>query len=371
MESPGLLCRICVPLVAIIHSLLRPFSVLGKVGAKALSLALSCLLVGSVFPATLVWDPNIDSVTAGYRVYAKGGLELLQFDVEKKTNLLLDFVKPGKGYSLYVVAYNGEGIESKPSSPLEYRGPIPFGWPTILAQPAAVTVRESYSALLYVQAAGFGLRFQWLKDGHDLPNATNLFLQIPSVSRAHVGHYSVRVANDLGEIESDMAPLSLLSQPTITNQVRLMNLRAGSPLILSIEAAGTPPLSYRWTKGSEFVQEGSEAELFVPSATLGDAGVYTVVVSNEFGSVSSEPIEVFVEEVQPPDLRIQRSGANLVLIIYGDAFVRYAVESLFVLDQNDWIPIAEVDADDQGQVAVPLTESDAAMQFFRVFELPN
>lgn len=368
VESRCLHGKISAPLVTTVRKLLSTFCLVPARALKSFVFLVSHFLAATVFSATLVWDANRDAVTAGYRVYAKSGLETLTFDVGARTSLPLDFVKPGKDYQFHVVAYSFEGLDSDPSDVLEYNVPIPFGWPTLLMQPVSVAVSEGSNVFLVVQTAGIGVRFQWLKNGKELDGATNIFLSIPSVTSEHVGRYSVRVANVLGEVESEAAQLSLLTPPTIVHQDHGAHVRAGDPILLSVEASGTDPLTYRWMKGSELVQEGDDPLLFLSASSRADAGSYTVVVSNEFGSVSSDPIEVVVDAVQPPSVRIQRSDAGLFLVIQGYPATIYVIETLSALEQSAWIRYAEIETDEQGNAIFPLNPEMESVQLFRILE---
>ena len=368
MECRRLVGKISAPLVTIIRNLLRVICLVPARPIKSCVFVLSHLLATTIFSATLVWDANKDSVTAGYRVIAKAGVEILSFDVGASTSLSLDFAKPGRVYLFQVVAYSYDGFESDPSDLLEYDVPIPFGWPTLLKQPVSSALREGEPAFFGVQISGIAGRFRWLKNGEEIPGATNIFLSIPSVTPAHVGHYSVRVANLLGEIESEPAELSLLLPPTIASQSRVVRVREGDPIFLSIHADGTDPLTYRWTKDSELVQEGDAPLLFLSESSPADAGSYEVAVSNEFGSALSEPIEVIVEQVQPPSVRIQRSDTELVLVIHGYPSAIYVIETLSVLEPSAWVPFAEVVTDEQGNAIYPLNPGTESVQLFRIFE---
>ena len=363
--------KICAPLVTAVRNLLHIFCRVLPRASKASFLVVCHLLATTAFSATLVWDANEDSVTEGYRVIARTGVETLSFDVGSSNRLALDFAKPGRLYLFHVVAYSYDRIESDPSNLLEYDVPIPFGWPTLLTQPLSLALGEGAPAFFVVQTAGINIRFQWLKNGQEIPGATNIFLSIPSVTPAHVGHYSVRVANILGEIESEAAELSLLLPPRITAQSRAVRVREGDPLLLSAEADGTAPLIYRWTKGSEIVQEGEQPRLFLMASKVTDAGFYQVEVSNEFGSAVSDLIEVVVDPVQPPSIRIQRSESELVLVIQGYPSAIYMIETHSTLAESTWIPIAGVETDEQGHAVYPLRPDQGMAQLFRIFELGN
>ncbi len=327
-------------------------------------LALAQLLEVTLCSATLFWDANKDSITAGYRVYVRRGLERFQFDVGAQTNLVLDFVKPGSNYKFEVTAYTRRNVESAPSDILDYLVPIPFGWPVFLRQPEPLDVVEDAPAFFVVQVAGIDLKYQWAKDGVDIPGATNIFLSIPSVSKTDSGLYSARAINLLGEVESEAVALSLLSPPTIVRQERLIQRRVGDAFSLWIDAAGTAPLEYTWFKGSTMLKEGAGPDLLIPEATLSDAGFYTVIVSNRIGSVTSLPIEVIVAEVKPPVVRVENFDSALLLTVSGDPFSSYAIEALSDLESS-WVFFADIIADEEGGASIVINADEGMGRFFR------
>jgi beta-glucanase (GH16 family) len=74
--------------------------------------------------------------------------------------------------------------------------------------------------------------------------------------------------------------------PTITTQPASQNVEPGRAATFTVTASGTAPLHYKWMKGP--VQVGSDSATFtIASALAGDAGGYTVIVSNMVGNQAS------------------------------------------------------------------------------------
>ncbi|MGA2557368.1 MAG: immunoglobulin domain-containing protein, partial [Verrucomicrobiota bacterium] len=62
----------------------------------------------------------------------------------------------------------------------------------------------------------------------------------------------------------------------------------GGNATLSVTATGAAPLNYSWyLNATNLVQNGTNASFMVSSMSVGDAGQYTVVVTNAYGSVTS------------------------------------------------------------------------------------
>ncbi len=81
--------------------------------------------------------------------------------------------------------------------------------------------------------------------------------------------------------------------PTIIQQPQSLSLYPNQTASFAVQAQGNPPLGYRWRKGTTFLADnpnliGSQTtNLTIPAVGAGDAGNYTVVVSNSIGSVTS------------------------------------------------------------------------------------
>ncbi len=86
-----------------------------------------------------------------------------------------------------------------------------------------------------------------------------------------------------------------LAAPVIVAQPTSLILNPGQSGTLAVTAAGTPPFSYEWRRGSVPIP-GANGSTY--SATA--AGTYSVVVSNAFGSAISSNAEVIVSATPIP-----------------------------------------------------------------------
>jgi hypothetical protein len=64
----------------------------------------------------------------------------------------------------------------------------------------------------------------------------------------------------------------------------------------SVTAGGTPPLSYQWFHGTSLLSEQTATTLTVTNLQTTDAGTYQVVVSNAFGTMTSAPAALTVND---------------------------------------------------------------------------
>jgi hypothetical protein len=62
---------------------------------------------------------------------------------------------------------------------------------------------------------------------------------------------------------------------------------AGQDVVFAVGAFGLPAPAYQWQKNGVAISGATGSTLFLPGAQAGDAGNYSVVVSNAIGSVTS------------------------------------------------------------------------------------
>lgn len=133
---------------------------------KLLGALLFLIAICSVQAATLVWDPNLESDIAGYKVYFRVGTSnaayLPPIDVGNKTNYVLTNLVFGTQYFLNVSAYNTAGVESELSDTLPFKPAqgIPPG-PAILSAGAVKTNGQWMISASWSAAAD-----QWAVDGY-------------------------------------------------------------------------------------------------------------------------------------------------------------------------------------------------------------
>lgn len=91
---------------------------------------------------------------------------------------------------------------------LQYHAKRSGALPRITAPPAAQAVAAGSQASFQVSTKGPGhLRYQWYFNGALVPGATNSILNLPAVSVAQAGDYSVTVRNQAGEVTTPVARL--------------------------------------------------------------------------------------------------------------------------------------------------------------------
>jgi len=139
--------------------------------------------------------------------------------------------------------------------------------------------------------------------------STSNLLTLVNVLGADAGAYTVVVSNVAGAVTSTPPAMLTVIDPVITAQPVSRTNHAGSTAVFSVQAQGTAP-DYQWYKKGVPVSGGTQTELVLAGVTEGDAGVFSVVVSNAYGSVSSTAATLTVWD--PPVITtVPADGTNL------------------------------------------------------------
>ena len=179
-------------------------------------------------------------------------------------------------------------------------------WLAITTQPASASVTAGNPATFtVVPDANPAATLQWQSspDGTtwtDLAGATSASYTTDATSLSNSDtQYRCVLSNATGSINSNAATLTvtaLVVAPAITTQPANASVTAGSPASFSVVATGTEPLHYQWKKGTTNVGTDSATYSIATTAT-GDAGSYTVTVSNSASSVTSNAATLTVNAV--------------------------------------------------------------------------
>ena len=84
--------------------------------------------------------------------------------------------------------------------------------------------------------------------------------------------------------------------PTILTQPQGRSVNSGASTAFSVQAAGTEPLSYRWRFNGAALANATNTSLTLTNINLLRAGAYTVVITNNFGAVTSAVAMLNVDE---------------------------------------------------------------------------
>lgn len=252
------------------------------------------------------------------------------------TNLTIADLQAGDAGSYQLVVTNNYGADTSAVAVLTVLLP-----PTIVTAPTNQVALQGGTAVFQVVASGTApLSYQWQRSGTNLVNGgrysgvNSSTFQISSILYNDPDNYEVVVSNAYGQATSPPATLSLVYAP-----YTLLGVQPGSQSVplngtatFTVDLGGTPPLYLQWLKnGTNIPNDGrinpTNYSLVIPSVLPGDAGTYTVSVSNAYGSVVigsySGPGSLTV--LYPPSITFQPqnqsavAGSNATFDVFADS----------------------------------------------------
>jgi regulation of enolase protein 1 (concanavalin A-like superfamily) len=87
--------------------------------------------------------------------------------------------------------------------------------------------------------------------------------------------------------------------PTLDTHLAYIQTVEGMTEVIGTTAHGTSPLLYEWRKDGTIILGANTGYYTIENATLSDAGVYTLTVSNSLGTVSSDIVVNVLENTAP------------------------------------------------------------------------
>jgi hypothetical protein len=182
--------------------------------------------------------------------------------------------------------------------------PLPPVPPTIIAQPVSQSIQVGNNVSFSVGYTGDpSFKFQWYKNDIAIEGQTNSVFTISSASESDAGSYKITVKNDGGSVTSEAAVLTVIVPvaPTIITQPENKNVEVGGSTSLSVQAEGTQPLVYEWSKDGAALQTSMGNMLPIINAQVSNEGIYSVKVTNMAGSVTSNDVTVTVTTPVVPE----------------------------------------------------------------------
>ena len=224
--------------------------------------------------------------------------------------------------------------------------------PTVNILPPNLTVLAGSNAVFSANALGLPpLAYQWQNNQGVIAGATAPILPFFNIQPTNAGTYSVVVSNAYGSVTSAVATVTVVGAPIITNQpTALTAVTSGHSASFAVAAYGWPALAYQWQLDGANLQGATTSMLTLPNAFSANAGIYTVVITNVYGSVTSSParLTVLPLEIIAP---IRLADGQFQFTFDTASGVQYEVE--YSTNLTDWQPLMTVGGND-----APLTLTD-------------
>ncbi|MDB6064873.1 MAG: hypothetical protein JWR26_1081 [Pedosphaera sp.] len=268
-------------------------------------------LYGDTYPAEIVNQPKSLNAAVGSSV-------TFSVDVSNPTPVNYQWIKngvsiPGATYAQYSLfnvqfadagnysVYVNSALGGTTSSNAVLQVGIP---PSITQQPTNLTVNQGQSATFTAAASGTSLVYYWTINGTKtlVAGATNTTLTLNNVVPSQAANYYFVATNVFGSATSAPAALSILFPITILTNPADQVVPVGSTAYFSVIASGNP-LNYQWLKDGTPIP-GANADIYSrTNLTLADAAGYSVIVSNQFGGMTSSVAKLSVG--YPPVITLQ------------------------------------------------------------------
>jgi hypothetical protein len=155
------------------------------------------------------------------------------------------------------------------------------------------------------------------------------------VGTNHLGNYRVEAWNAYSAVTS--TPAALWMSPSLQTPFAGLVAIRGREATLSASAQGSGNLSYQWYKDGQPVSGGTNATLIFPTLQFGDGGLYSVVVTSPYGSITNTPAQLVVN---PANVSL---GLAAMITIEGVAGYTYGIEYTTDLQNtNSWQSLTNI-----------------------------
>src|SRR5581483_11209764 len=252
--------------------------------------------------------------------WQKGGLSLFdsgEVSGSLTTNLLVGPATTNDIGTYSVVLSNAWGAVTSSVAALDIAFP-----PVITNQPQGLLLTNGAPASFSVGAKGTApLVFQWqansnnLSDSGEFTGTATTNLVIDPADTNDSAAYTVIVSNAYGIVTSSVANLTVAAAPLILSQPQSGIVLNGGSTGFGVQAIGDGPISYQWQLNGTNLIDTAEysgsatTNLLVNPAAAGDAGAYTVVISNAYGVATSVVASLTV--AFPPSINNQPLSVTL------------------------------------------------------------
>jgi hypothetical protein len=211
--------------------------------------------------------------------------------------------------------------------------------PIIEQQPADVSVTDPDAATFTVVASGtVPLSYQWRRDGATVPGATGATYTLSPTALADNGaQFDVVITNAYGSVVSQPATLTVnpnTQPPTITQQPLDATVNEPDAATFTVSATGGAPLSYQWRRDGVDIAGATDATYVLsPTSTADDGAQFDVVVTNPYGSATSQPATLTVTPYNGPP-----TAVDDVYFVAAGGVLDTALEGLPGVLDNDTDP---------------------------------
>ncbi len=198
-----------------------------------------------------------------------------------------------------LVAYQAGDSENAPTAQFFYVQITSQGVaPNIIVQPQSQVIGLGATATFTIQAKGTDLQYQWRKDGQDIAGAMYYTYTVDSALYQDAAYYTCVVFNDLGELVSQQASLTVngkkptaIPKNAYATYLRLYPNPTQHTLTISSESGNIATVRVINLNGIViYEQQGINDLQYNITTSAWQNGLYIVTVYSEKGQVGSKMI---------------------------------------------------------------------------------
>jgi len=154
---------------------------------------------------------------------------------------------------------------------------------------------------------------------------------------------------------SDLSTYGICTQPpVITLSPVSQSVRVGSNALFTVAASGTAPLRFSWQRNGVPITAATNTSYLAAGVQLSNSGsLFTCLVSNNYGSVTSAAAVLIVTNAPRPVIRLGHSG-NLLLFHWPLEHSGYVLEASPSLGPPAWSPVPNQPIPIGGEYVVPV-----------------
>jgi uncharacterized repeat protein (TIGR03803 family) len=161
--------------------------------------------------------------------------------------------------------------------------------------------------------------------------------------------------------------LGLPSSPVIVAGPESLAVTDGHPASFTVTVSGLPPFSYQWAFNETSIHGATTAIFTLANAFPANAGLYSVTITNAYGTVTSTPVKLTVVPIVLLGPMATASG-GFEFGFDTASNVNYTIQYSVTL--RDWVSIGTFRGYGGGITFIDVSISDSGQRFYRVLVSP-
>ena len=159
----------------------------------------------------------------------------------------------------------------------------------IIDQPLSATLLANNPYAFTVSVTGTSpISYKWYRNSTELPFSNNKTYFIENVKQINEGTYYCIASNLVNSVTTNFVYLSVIPNIYFTVNLYSQTVDIGDPLTLSVNVIGSLPIYYTWKKEDiNLAWSQTNDYYYIDTIDIEDEGRYSVVASNETGSITS------------------------------------------------------------------------------------